>query len=176
MNHVKIILIIVLTLLLGCDEPRPDEVAPPAAVSGADSDVPPEDRGYDYTISAASGGESVYIYYSLENLFPSQDERFFQLGNSECLRMKGEQFKGLSIFASRGTVVGGDKSESAVKLLSEDYTPLCNNMLQCSPNNYAITEKETGFFDGLTGSQEFIIRPVEGNFFKSLRPVEGNFF
>ena len=166
MNPFKIILIIAFTLL-GCereDEERPEQAAPPADTEEANGDVP---SGYDYTIAVAGDDESVYVYYSVNNVFPVQDERFFRLDEGECLRIRGDQFDKLSIFASKGTAMAGEKNMFAKFLISQDddYMPLCNATLKCSPDNYSISSRETGWTDFLN-SEQFIMSPVQADVFE----------
>ena len=172
MNQFKIILIIAFTLL-GCngkDRERPEQALPPSAGGvKTDGDGPQTaNDGYNYTISVASNDEFVYVYYSVNNLFPVQNERFFRLEEGECLRIREGQFNNLSIFASKGSGFGfGEKNVFAKFLISQDddYMPLCNATLKCSPNNYSISTRAEGWM-GFFENDQFVMLPVKVGVFE----------
>ncbi|MDE0151037.1 MAG: hypothetical protein OXK80_00880 [Bdellovibrionales bacterium] len=163
-------ILVTAVMMFGCTEERAEEAAPPPGVdggSGAES-AGPGASGYDYTISLASGGETIYVYYSVQTPLPLRAERFFRVEEGECFRIRGDQFKGLSIFASKGsaTIFGaGDDSLSAQTLVvdKDDYKELCyGQLIQCSPDNYAISPRETGMLGATTKWEQFVMSPVEG--------------
>lgn len=127
-------ILVVAFVLFGCTEDRAEQAPPPPELdgsSGTEEGVGSSDvsSGYDYTISIASEGESVYAYYSKNNVFPIKEERFFQLKEGECVRIRGDQFANLSIYASRGSATifrSGDGSLPAKTLIvdSSYYMPL----------------------------------------------------
>lgn len=172
----KYFFLIIAFVVFGCtpndSTEGPEEALPPPGVSGPgpgpDSGEVVQDggssSGYDYTISIASGSESVYVYYSERNSLPLNQERFFRLGDNECLRIMGSQFQNLSIFASRGqfnVFRRGADSLPGKTLFAEkdDYTPLCNALFQCNPGNYSIAETDVVFTE-LADKDEFTMRPV----------------
>ena len=171
MNLFKIILIAAFTLLLGCsktDEEKPEQTPPPAGAKANGFTSQKAKDGYNYTISVASKAESVYVYYSVNNVFPVQDERFFQLDEGECLRVKGEQFNNLSIFASKGSIMPGEKNMFAKVLISQDddYMPLCNATLKCNPDNYSISPREANWKNWLfIEDEQLIMFPVKRGVF-----------
>lgn len=166
MNQVKIILIIAFTLLGCSEEERPEQTSPPADKADGGVSQTASD-GYDYTISVASNDESVYVYYSVNNLFPVQNESFFRLEEGECLRIRGDQFDKLSIFASKGSPVVGEKNVFAKLLISqdEDYMPLCNATLKCGPDNYSISTRAEGW-RYLVEFDQLIMRSVQVDVFE----------
>ena len=121
-------------MLLGCEGvERPPEAKPPddttneaGAASGNVSAA--GNVSNDYTISVPDGGEFAYVYYSVQNASPVNEERFFLLKRKECLRLKGEQFKHLSIFTSQGQwgLRDGENSLPAKFLIvdSDNYAAL----------------------------------------------------
>ena len=171
MDHFKGYFILIIALVMfGCtteESPEPD--APPAGADGGDTSeaTEVESKGYDYTISVADGSEFTYVYYSVKNPLPLKEERFFKLDKGHCLRMRGDQFANLSIFASKGTVGrffrGGDNSVSAKELFTEDsnYSPLCNSLFICNPDNYTVVPRDAGIMEYARHAEQFILLPVE---------------
>lgn len=163
----KYFVLIVTFAVFGCipndSENRPEQAPAPTGlnISVQDEDISVQERdvsvqdedassGYDYTITVGSRDESVYAYYSRRNSLPLNEERFFRLKDNECLRLRGDQFKNVSIFASRGRFNmiqrGPDSLPGKTLFVEKDnYTPLCVQMYQCNPGNYSIHQTEVSF-------------------------------
>lgn len=175
----KYFVLIIAFVVFGCtpndSTERPEETSAPDGAGGPGPDSGEvvqggSSSGPEYTISIASGSESVYAYYSERNSLPLNEERFFRLSENECLRVMGGQFQNLSIFASRGQFNvfrrGADSLPGKTLFAEKDnYTPLCNALFQCNPGNYSIAETDVGFTEW-TDKDEFTIRPVEVGVFQ----------
>lgn len=169
MDQIKrYIMLVAAFLILGCESNKdsdglngsPEEVTEITEITENIDDINsiPSD-GYDHHIDIIDSGESVYMYYSLQNLNPSGSELFFRVDSGECLRVKAEQFSHISIYASKGTYKAGPLSASANSFSAEEYTPLCTALLKCDPHNYVISSRDSGLFN--FNEEQFVIHSAD---------------